>query len=407
MLIRRLLLRFSFVLGLFGIVSQAHAQVTADQNPLPLSSSNWTASEANGNFLDTGTSGQHQIALVLPQNSRHFEVSLSGFQATVADGTNVSFTVTFDNGQSLSFSGLSNSGEVKANLNDGTVTAWTHNITADQTMTITFAGITEDPWAIPLTGTTPTITAMAKAIKMAGIDGLPGPWSIGADNSSATTTSEPLVTAPSASSNNVPGTDSSNTQGNSEILAFSDPDGIKYANAGETSWITNTKHNDMTDVNDISVVSVQENDSGARAQVFGTCSNKVVIFKAIIVDQTGQGISLANETLDDGENIPGTSLPTPSQIVGALGTVRGLLRINSNPAQQNLFFVFEYDNEPQLAELSLDDSTGTPLFGYGRLDLRTTWRILAQFDTHHGTLLIKIPLYDRQIENFIKNCVGL
>lgn len=173
-------------------------QPAAGQNPLPMSSGNWSAMEADGNFAETGSSGQQKIAIVLPQNSAHFEIILTGFESSIPDGTTVSFTVTFDSGQSMSFSGQSSSDEVQANLDDNEVASWTHNLTADNTMSITFSGISEDPWTIPLLGTTPTVTAMAEAIKLAGITGLPAPWTVSVPDSSSDQTT-PLTSSQNGS----------------------------------------------------------------------------------------------------------------------------------------------------------------------------------------------------------------
>jgi peptidoglycan hydrolase-like protein with peptidoglycan-binding domain len=167
-------------------------QPAADQNPLPMNSGSWTALEADGNFADTGSSGQQKIAMVLPQNSMHFEILLTGFQSNIPDGTTVIFDVTFDNGQSMSFSGQSSSNEVEADLDDIDVATWTHNLTADKMMAITFGGISEDPWTIPLSGAAPTVTAMAEGIKLAGITGLPAPWTIPAPDSSSDQTAPPV-----------------------------------------------------------------------------------------------------------------------------------------------------------------------------------------------------------------------
>jgi hypothetical protein len=36
---------------------------------------------------------------------------------------------------------------------------------------------------------------------------------------------------------------------------------------------------------------------------------------------------------------------------------------------------------------------------------RSVWRIFAEVDTDHGSLLIKIPIYDPAIEDVIRSCL--
>jgi hypothetical protein len=195
-----------------------------------------------------------------------------------------------------------------------------------------------------------------------------------------------------------------------EIMTFSDPLGIAYANLAETTWTTNKTYDEMTDETVVTVVSVQENDTGAAAEIDGTCSNGVVTFTATITDGSGQPtVNLANGTLADDDVDSGAIFANVQDMIrgmtGAIGYVQGELRINSQPENQNAFLLFEYNNTPQIAQLSIGGSPNNA-FGFGgKLDLTTTWRILAELDTDHGPIIIKIPIYDPQVENFLQACV--
>ncbi len=185
------------------------------------------------------------------------------------------------------------------------------------------------------------------------------------------------------------------------VSMFSNPEGIRYANLNETTWATKSNYNEMTDKKDISVVSYQNNNSGVYAQITGACQNKVISFYALITDENGNpNITLSNENLRP-------------------NTVLGRIRINSNPEEHYLFNLTQFNNETQIAQLSLGgghvDEENSMYFGTptdivhsgDTEDARSTWRILAELDTDHGTILIKIPVYDFQIKGLIDHCLDL
>ena len=177
----------------------------APTNPLPISSAGWTAAESGGNFADVGSGlGRQRIALLLPAHSSHFEVILTGFTAPLPDGAVVNFNVVVDGSAPIQLSGTNTNGVVIANLDDATVAAWTHIMTAGQMMEVLFTNTNEGAWAIPLAGTTPTVTAMAAGIKLAGITGLPAPWSLvsSSDNTNAETSSLAPTSTPGATDQN-------------------------------------------------------------------------------------------------------------------------------------------------------------------------------------------------------------
>jgi hypothetical protein len=397
-------------LGLIGLLifwsKEAYCQPPTPSNStatLILSAGNWSAIDDNGNFKEIGASGQNEIMMEVEPVSPHFELHFIGYDPDMPLGTIVPVSVIFAGGQTFSFmttqifNGVEAQKDLFVQIPDDEMESWTHDLTALSTMAVTFSGNNNRLWTFDLAGTTPTITAMATAITAAGINDLPAPWTI------PNAAQQPKNDTSSAPINQLAPT---NKPAPSEVT-FTDPEGIAYANLGETSWTTNKSYDEMKDQTDVTVVSDQPNDSGVNAQVTGECSNGVLTFSATITDTSGQDtINLANETLADNDGTSGeaTMPDLIHMMTGAIGYVQGQLRINSDSEKQHTFFLFEYDNTPQIAQLSVGGSPANAFGVGGHLDLTTTWRILAELDTNQGKILLKIPLYDPQIEGLVKTC---
>lgn len=156
-------------------------------DPVALTSSGaWTASEDNGSFADFGNDQAGVFALILPAGSRHFTVRLANQTWDLPPKTAQPIKISFDSGAQFLLAGFGEGHIVEAGLPDSEVKAWTHNFTAFSTMTITFPGTPQPAWVLSLAGTTPTVEAMAQAITVAGITGLPAPWDIPAPVMGAT-----------------------------------------------------------------------------------------------------------------------------------------------------------------------------------------------------------------------------
>jgi len=167
--------------------------------------------------------------------------------------------------------------------------------------------------------------------------------------------------------------------------------GQEYAGKRETTWDLETKKNEMTDNVDQSVRSVQRNENGVVADVKGFCDSGQVEFSALIVDKEGK---------------PTIELPIVS---GAFAT-SGLLRVNDEQPTQKVFRPEgNFRNELSIVRLSKSkDSTKESAllfvssFNAGAAPV---WRIYAQFETSSGSMLIKIPIYDGQIQRMVRSCV--
>jgi hypothetical protein len=136
----------------------------------------WSAIEGGGDFTEMSTTGEPEFALTLPEGSRHFVISLFNDDKNMPSGSSIPIQLSFNDGSPISLVGNGSELELKANLPDAVVAQWTHSFTADETMTVSFPNSSEAPWQFQLSGTTQTITALAKGIQAAGITGLPAPW---------------------------------------------------------------------------------------------------------------------------------------------------------------------------------------------------------------------------------------
>ncbi len=155
------------------LAAGTHAAANADV----LSSAGiWTAFADQGAFADVGTLGTARIALVLPAQSHHFALRLTRDGWGVPSGTPVVIQAIFSGGDTFVLEGAGSGDTIQADIPDMQLASWTHNFTAMGSMTVSIGGWPEPPWSIPLSGTTATITAMAKALEVAGTTDLPRPW---------------------------------------------------------------------------------------------------------------------------------------------------------------------------------------------------------------------------------------
>jgi hypothetical protein len=191
---------------------------------------------------------------------------------------------------------------------------------------------------------------------------------------------------------------------------FSDPEGISYAAHSETTWRTISKYDEMSDKREVSVASEQTNGNGVDAQIVGMCDNGVVVFYATILDRSGRdSVNLTDAAIAD-DQVPENALfanlqSLIHQTTGAIGYVRGELRVNSDPRSENIFLLSGYINRPVIAQLAPVANSNNAL-GFGaRLDLHTTWRILAKLNTDHGSIVLRIPVYDTAVKSLFVACL--
>ena len=196
-------------------------------------------------------------------------------------------------------------------------------------------------------------------------------------------------------------------------VADAEKNGVEYAQESGTSWSIKRTKNEMTDKVDVTVQSVQKNDNDVVAEIEGKCLKPgIVTFSALIVDQDGK---------------PTVDLPTYSQ---ANKMLFGTRRINANTSKQATFVGDQFRNRflalvliekaSSIPQLDVRDANSTDpgkiiealpeiLLGM-RLGLadpqsvETTWRALVEVQTSANPILIKIPLFDRNIRSLIDSC---
>ena len=155
--------------------------------------------------------------------------------------------------------------------------------------------------------------------------------------------------------------------------------GTEYAAKVTTDfkWVLQESTNPMTDDQDYAVSSTQPNGTGALAVVDGVCAKDQVLFEATLHDANDSKIPLGF---------------TRSSAGGIIGNKR----INDDSSFATNFPLDKWNNRIVVSRQSFrqDDPESAD----------TTWRVLAEIETSHGTLYIKIPTLDAKIQKLIAAC---
>jgi TPR repeat protein len=200
--------------------------------------------------------------------------------------------------------------------------------------------------------------------------------------------------------------------------------GLDYASKRETAWRLMSKKNEMIDVVENLAVSWQENERGAGAEIVGKCVNKDILFTATVLDKYGK------PTVE----LPWiTRMPTTAELTwqqtmfggydfNPIVTLPITIRFNDNPPVLRVRKHDEkFKNVVPLLLLrhqhwrlagteggSTRDNEANEfvklLVGIEDDVIAGIWRIMVQFDTSAGPLLIKIPIFDNSIQQMIKSC---
>jgi peptidoglycan hydrolase-like protein with peptidoglycan-binding domain len=153
--------------------------------------------------------------------------------------------------------------------------------------------------------------------------------------------------------------------------------GTEYADKEvDLNWSISERFNPMTDQTEYSVSSTQKN-SGVLALTEGQCQKNQIVFEATLHDAKDPDTPLG---------IPGS---TPGGIVGNK-------RINDDTAFATTFLNDKFRNRVILARLSFQDDATE--------QADTIWRILAEIETAKGTMIIKIPTFDKNNQKLIAAC---
>ena len=167
----------------------------------------WEAAAEQEKFY--GVSGQaeastsngpksREFAFFFDVKERRFGILVEKENLRSARGAVVPVVLSFKSAQpskplpQLRFIARVATGQVRAFLSDSEVPLLTHNFTAGVSMTVSFPSQDGEQWTFDLTGTTPSISAMAAAIGAAGIIDLPPPWRVEGYGAALTTTQPPV-----------------------------------------------------------------------------------------------------------------------------------------------------------------------------------------------------------------------
>ncbi|MGY3489634.1 peptidoglycan hydrolase-like protein with peptidoglycan-binding domain [Bradyrhizobium sp. USDA 4011] len=155
--------------------------------------------------------------------------------------------------------------------------------------------------------------------------------------------------------------------------------GPEYAaKVSDVKWTLREHMNPMTEEMEYTVLSRQTNGTGAVASVEGFCDRDHVPFQATLENDREPAASLGFITsrFDNG--------------------IVGKKRINDGSVESISFQAEKWRNRITVARLVFDHD--------GLEAAETTWRVLAEIETSRGTLYIKIPMFNENIQKLIANC---
>ena len=133
----------------------------------------------------------------------------------------------------------------------------------------------------------------------------------------------------------------------------------------------------MTDDVEYTVSSRQPNSSGALAEIEGACASNEVVFLATLHNADDPKVPLGFAT-------------------SSLGGIIGKKRINDDVAFALNFPRGKWANQIILSRLSNRNDEAE--------SADTTWRVLAEIETSKGSLVLKVPMFDPNIQKLIARC---
>lgn len=153
--------------------------------------------------------------------------------------------------------------------------------------------------------------------------------------------------------------------------------GEEYAQKNETAWRLAVLKDELTDQMITTASSIQTNRKGAVAQLKLRCDKGKVRVTALIVDESGRPtVTFAAQELFFGRNV-------------AIGQIR----INDEqPSKTPFFQEAGFWNQ-------IDSGLDSKLLLSGQY-----WRILIGLETSEGPLVIKIPVFQPEIQQALKAC---
>jgi hypothetical protein len=178
--------------------------------------------------------------------------------------------------------------------------------------------------------------------------------------------------------------------------------GSDYAASSDTKWNITRRPNEMTDKIDILVRSIQKNDQGLMVEIEGACKNGEVRFSGLVVDEEGKANVKLVGRIAVGDGSIGYGVPA-------------LYRVNDKQPSNVIIPELEFINKLQLVVFAKPGGKSetvennvrlmAALFGANVFANRSeTWRIMAELKTDRGNFIVKIPVYDANIQALFQSC---
>jgi hypothetical protein len=146
----------------------------------------------------------------------------------------------------------------------------------------------------------------------------------------------------------------------------------------DVKWTLNEHENPMTEEIEYTTSSIQKNDTGAVATIEGFCKKDQVLFHATLENASDPKVPLGFITSPYG------------------GGIIGNKRVNDGSVLATSFPAEKWRNRITVSSLSFSHDAAEAA--------ETTWRVLAEVETSHGTLYIKIPMFNDKVQKLIANC---
>jgi hypothetical protein len=168
--------------------------------------------------------------------------------------------------------------------------------------------------------------------------------------------------------------------------------GVQYAKDSGAEWKLIQSHNDTNGRTIMSVESIQRNASGALVHVTGTCESSTAHFYGLTLDTEGNEIEYL------GRN--------------RAGEFSAQLRVNDSEPRIVTLTAMERSNKAKLAAVISENSRSdfvdmvSAIVSGNYFENRKTWRIVIELKSDRGLVVVKIPTYDPNVQQFIASCIA-
>jgi hypothetical protein len=168
--------------------------------------------------------------------------------------------------------------------------------------------------------------------------------------------------------------------------------GAQYAKDSGTEWKLIESLNETNGRTMMSVESIQQNASGELVHVTGRCERSTAYFFGLTLDAEGKGIEFIGRS--------------------RAGEVSAQLQVNDGEPKSVMLTTMELPNNVKLAAAISENSRSdfveiaSAIVSGNYFDIKRTWRVIIEMKTARGPLVVKIPTYDPNVQQFIESCIA-